>query len=300
MAAARLEIPETALTLLAAVEEVGGLSDAARVVGISQPAASKALAKAEAACGVALVRRDARPLTLTAEGRAVAEHARRRATLDQALATHLAAVKTQGRGVVRIASFGSSASTRVLPPLLERVRRVRPELRAQITETTDDEAAASLRDGRAEFAIVVTQAPEGEMAADLDVVALAEDRLIALLPESDAASVRAATPASLSGRPFIMSKIGSEPLIRRWFAAAGRAPDVRHEIRQMTSILALVRADMGVSVVAETAVPARHEGVAVVPLDPPAPRTVALARRSGGFPSRAAELFWRHVEETAL
>lgn len=58
-------VPKLLLQLLA----LGSITDAALVLGVSQPAASKALRRAEDVLGFALVRRDSRPLLLTEEGR---------------------------------------------------------------------------------------------------------------------------------------------------------------------------------------------------------------------------------------
>ena len=88
------------------------------------------------------------------------------------------------------------------------------------------------------------------------------------------------------------AKGGSEPLVRAWFARTGHEPSVRHNIQQITSILAMVRTGMGVSVIAEMAVPDTHAGVAVIPLTPEQPRVICLARRHGSFASHAAELLW--------
>ena len=76
-----------------------------------------------------------------------------------------------------------------------------------------------------------------------------------------------------------MTKGGSEPLVLRWFAGQGQAPAVRHEASQVTSILAFVRAGLGVSMMAELAVPDDREGVRTVALVPRAPRSVAMTRR---------------------
>lgn len=85
---------------------------------------------------------------------------------------------------------------------------------------------------------------------------------------------------------------GSEPLVRAWFARTEHEPSVRHNIQQITSILAMVRAGMGVSVIAEMAVPETHAGVAVIPLTPEQPRVICVARRQGSFAPHAAELLW--------
>lgn len=289
-------LPPLSLRLLPLLQRTGNLSEAARLLEVSQPAASKALAKAEAACALALVSRGRRPIALTAEGRILAEHAERQEELARLTARRLEECRAQGSGLVRIASFGASASTHILPELVAAVARRHPALLIEISESADQPSLQALRDGLVDFAMAVENTD-----ADLEMVALKRDRLVALIRADDPLARRATLDArTLAALPFIMTKGGSEPLVRAWFARGGAEPSIRHSIQQITSILALVRAAMGVSIIAETAVPETHGGVAVVPLAPGFPRTICLARRTGGFPSHAAEIVWRMANERTL
>lgn len=287
--------PPTVLRLLLQIVHTGNLTEAARACGISQPAASKALARAETQSGLALVRRDRRPLSLTVEGQILADHAHRQEQMTQAVCRALEESRAQGRGTVRIASFGASASTHILPGLVAAVNRRRPLLRVEISESADQPSLQALRDGLTDFAIAVQ-----DDAPDLEMIPLARDRLVALVRQDDplarAGKVDAAT---LSQRDFILTKGGSEPLVRTWFARTGHEPSVRHNIQQITSILAMVRSGMGVSVIAEMAVPETHAGVAVIPLAPEQPRVICLARRQRSFASHAAELLWKAASDKA-
>ncbi len=282
-------LPSSALRLLLQISRTGNLTEAAQACGISQPAASKAIARAEAHSGLTLVRRDRRPLSLTAEGRILADYAQRQEEMARATWRALEESRAQGRGLVRIASFGASASTHILPALVAAVSRSRPMLRVEISESADQPSLQALRDGLADFAIAVEHD-----APDLEMMPVARDRLVALVRQGDPLANRAMLDAAtLSRCDFILTKGGSEPLVRAWFARAGHEPSVCHNIQQITSILAMVRAGMGASVIAEMAVPETHAGVAVIPLTPEQPRVICLARRQGSFASYAAELLWK-------
>lgn len=283
------DVSPSLLRLLVQIASTGNLTEAARLCGISQPAASKAIARAEGRSGLRLIRRDRRPVSLTVEGQILADHALRQDQMAQALRHRLEEVRVQGSGTVRIASFGASASTHILPGLVAAVQRRRPLLRVEISESADQPSLQALRDGLADFAVAVQ-----DDVPDLDMIPLARDRLVALVrPDDPLAKAGTAEPASMSQRDFVLTKGGSEPLVRAWFARGGVEPDVRHNIQQITSILAMVRAGMGVSIIAELAVPETHAGVAVIPLAPEQPRIVCLARRQGSFASHAAELLWQ-------
>jgi DNA-binding transcriptional LysR family regulator len=283
------------LRLLLFIAQTGNLTEAARACGVSQPAASKAIARAETQSGLALLRRDRRPLSLTAEGRILAEYAQRQLDMARAVKHVLEESRVRGRGVVRIASFGPSASTRILPGLVAAATRRHPMLNVEISESADQLSLLALRDGLADFAISVE-----DDAPDLEMIVLERDKLVTLVPSGDPlAQCVAVDAATLSRRDFILTKGGSEPLVRAWFARTRHEPSVRHSIQQITSILAMVRAGMGVSMIAEMAVPETHAGVAVVPLMPEQPRAICLARRQGSFASHAAQLLWSVAAERA-
>jgi DNA-binding transcriptional LysR family regulator len=152
----------------------------------------------------------------------------------------------------------------------------RPALRALSHELVDLDTTVELEDNTLEF------------------LPLAHDHLIALVRENDPlARLPSLDAHALANRPFILTRGGSEPLLRIWFAHSELEPLVHHKIQQITTILAMVRAGMGVAVIAEMAMPETHEGVISVPLFPKFPRTICLARHAGSFSLHAAELVWQ-------
>ncbi len=86
--------------------------------------------------------------------------------------------------------------------------------------------------------------------------------------------------------------------MEKWFAAAGQTPKVAHTILQVNSILALVKAGLGVSIIAKLALPSEPAGVKVLTLTPAPPRSIILARIDKAPRSRAAQTFWQFCEST--
>ncbi|CUH78479.1 Hca operon transcriptional activator [Tritonibacter multivorans] len=281
-------LPALLWRLLPEVRATGNLTQVAARIGVSQPAISKTLAKCETQLGVDLVRRDQRPVKLTQEGEVLADYAQQRLGMEALLERRLKVIRQQGAGLVRIASFGASSSTRILPPVLKHLRARFPQVDIELVELTDQEARRALKDGLVDFA---TLAGSGDL--DFDYVPLAEDRLVCLLPEGHRLAGKGpVSPQDLMAEDFIMTKGGSEPLVRDWFRQSGGEPNVRHTALQLTSILALVRAGFGVSVIAEMAVPESHPEVQVAQLAPLKQREIFLCRRDGSFASHAAASVW--------
>ncbi|WP_367998708.1 LysR family transcriptional regulator substrate-binding protein [Phaeobacter inhibens] len=144
-------------------------------------------------------------------------------------------------GALRIGSIGSSASTRLLPRLLGRYQSRFPEIRLAVREIPEAEMAEALKTGMVEVAITLARDDPS-----LEQLPLADDHLIALLSHDGEWPVQL-SPQGLLSLPLIMIKGGSEPLVRAWFARGGLDPDIRHEVQQITSLLALVRGGLSVT-----------------------------------------------------
>ena len=281
------EPPALALRALPEIARTGSVSAAARALGVSQPAVSRALGLLEDHLGLPVLRRGRLPVALTEEGAILARYAERDALLRAQAFADVGAARRHRSGTVRIGSFGASASTHLLPDLFARLRRRHPGIAVEVREVPDMDVLAALRDGTADLGVVV------DVPADLDAVELGTDRLVALLPEGHTLAAReSVTATDLTSEPFVMTKGGSEPLVRAWFTRGDAVPDTRHTIQQVTSILTFVRLGLGVSIIAERALPSHRDGVALRRLDPDAPRTVHLARMRGTARSWAVESAW--------
>ena len=230
-------------------------------------------------------------MTLTDEGKRMAELARREAILMDDALKDIEDARRLRTGTVRIGSFGASASTRILPDLIVRFSKLYPDVDIEMREIADVDIPQALHDGVVDVAVLVE--PEDET---FEMVYIATDRLIALMPERGTSEQKDLSAEDLSKHPFVMTNGGSEPLVRRWFAQSGHVPDVRHEALQISSILAFVRAGLGMSIVAELALPDNINGVRLAHLTPPAPRQVVLARARSTPRTPAADAFWGFVE----
>lgn len=143
---------------MAALAETGKLTQAAALIGISQPAASRLVAEIEAIIAAPVHERTGRGLGLTAEGRALAARAQRiRLELDDA-ARDLAEIAMGGVGQVRIGAVTGPAMDRVLPAL-QSERLNHPNVSVEVVVQPSDLLCDQLLAGRLDFA--VGRIPEG-------------------------------------------------------------------------------------------------------------------------------------------
>jgi DNA-binding transcriptional LysR family regulator len=289
-------IDEPSLTVLRALQsihETGSVSLTANALGVTQSAISKSIGKYEKAVGLQLLRRDRRPLHLTEEGLLVVAHA---AEIDRSIRTlgdRLKALRQGKSGVVRIGSFGSSATSRILPDLLIKFAKLYPGITINIVEGSDERTRADLLQGNVDIAVL------GDPVEEFDAIPIASDELVALIPDGSPFSVKAyISPTDLDSTPFVMTLAGSEPIILDWFETSEIAPNIKHRIQQTHSILELVRAGLGVSIVTSLSLPETYHDVIAKPLQPTTKRQINIVKKAGSPNSRAVDVFWDFLGQT--
>ncbi len=122
------------MAIYAHVVESGSFSSAARRLGMSRSAVSKAVAKLEHGLGVRLLHRSTRHLSVTEVGAAFAEHCSR--ILDEMVQAEQVAssLHAQPRGVLRVAASVAFGTLHVAPALADFLGRY-PELAIDMTIT---------------------------------------------------------------------------------------------------------------------------------------------------------------------
>lgn len=283
------------LELLVALEKADGISSAGRALGMTASATSHALRALESNLGVQLIDRNAPGVELTFAGRQVLPHARDVFTalnLVQSVARSGAKLET---GILRLGSFGLTASLKLLPPILDTFRKRYPGIEVQFIERTDLEIEQALLDRKIEIGIVTL--PNDKF----DTQILATDELVAVLPAGhDLAAHETVTLRDLGRYPFILTYAGSGGLVTRTFAKAGLQPKVTHELQQLTSIFEFVARGQGVSLVASLAAPSKYEGIVFRRLRPAVTRRIGLACLNDTRLSPAAAALWKQIQQKQI
>jgi DNA-binding transcriptional LysR family regulator len=150
----------------------GSIRAAARRLGLTQPALTKAVQRLEDEAGVALFDRQARGVTLTNYGEVFLRHARAlKASMVEA-SSEIDALKRGAAGLVRIGA-GPSWLVRTIPEAIRRFQKERPRAQVQISGGLDDALKAALRAG--ELDLVLAALPDRRTESDLDREPLAVD-----------------------------------------------------------------------------------------------------------------------------
>jgi len=281
------------LRALRAVHEAGSVTAAADLLGVTQSAVSHALNSLEGELGLRLVIRERSGCMLTEVGRRLMPHALEALRHVDRFAEEAAAAAGLVSGRLHLGAFPTAC--RLLPPFIRRFRKLYPAVEVVLLEGTDGEVGEWIDRRVVELGVVTGPRP------DLHTVPLARDEMLAVLAlEHPLAGERDVALKELADDPFLLSGGGCEPLIRELYRRDGLAFEPVHRIHEMATLLAMVRENLGVSVVPSLALDGTREDVAALPLRPRAPRTLLLAAPSEANLSPAGAAFLDIVTATPV
>ena len=288
------------LAALVAVVDCGGFRASAARLHMTQSAVSQAVLGLERVLAAPLLVRGRGRVVPTALGDRVVAHARRALGEVHEIAAAAVAHGDTDRGPLRVASIRSVAA-RLLAPALPAFAARHPRVTVSLLEGTDRELHAWLNAGLVDVGFVGPVLDTLDVPADAQIVALTEDPWYALLPQDHplAAGPRARL-RRLARVPYVMSDSGCEPAVRALFERAGVAPDVRHRAVGVDTLMGMVAAGLGWTLVPEMAItPAAPSGTVPLPLEPAMSRTVAAVLPAGATAPAAARALVAAVRRRA-
>jgi DNA-binding transcriptional LysR family regulator len=140
------------LRLVAEIRATGNLTAAAERLGMTQPAASRMLARIEDVIGHPIHERVGRSITLTAAGEALARRAER-VVLELVDASRDVSEAAEGAsGSIRVGAVTGPALSHLLPAL-RRMRDRFPEVSVEVVVATSDVLCEQVLGGRLDFAL---------------------------------------------------------------------------------------------------------------------------------------------------
>ncbi|GAA2524876.1 LysR family transcriptional regulator [Rarobacter incanus] len=310
------EIGRTSLVglhVIAAVDECGSISAAARSLSISQPAASVALRRLEKRVGVRLLDRTPRGSALTENGRAVAAWARNVLGAMEEFDTAVAALSAKHAERVRVAASMTIAEY-LAPQWLAALSAVRPTTDVELVVRNSFDVMDLVLAGDIEVGFV-----EGtNIARGLRSRVVARDELVAVVGAHHPAARRQAIGADeLLCAGLIVREVGSgtrqvleEALAKTGLALSPHTPclgstaAVKSAVRYGESVAVLSRLAVADELDRGVLVPLEVLGIGLVRklrmvwradavLGPAAAQLAAIAARGNVHPGRAGRFAHR-------
>lgn len=272
-----------------AVAHAGSFAKAAVELHLSPSALTVQIQQLEDWLGVTLLERSPRQVSLTAAGqKTVGPMEKLLLDLDNIVAgsRDLAALR---RGVVTIAALPSICSG-ALPPLLRQFREQFPGVEIRLRDVVAQRIDALVREGEVDFGLGV----RARMTHGLDFQVVMVDRLCLFIPgKHPLASRQSVTLSALAGQPMILTGRDSSvrEQVEQLFAEGGLHLMPGLEANYMSTVLALVRQGLGMTLLPESADDG-HGDLIRVPVDHPGvSREIGLITRAGQPLSPAAQRF---------
>ena len=276
-----------------AVAETGSFSRAAERCQIAQPSLSQQILKLEEDLGARLFDRLGRSIRLTEAGRAFVPHARSvLEQLDEARSS-VTAHHLDVRGSVTVGVIPTIAPY-LMPACTLGFTEKFPEAKMRIIEETTPVLVEGLRDLSIDFAILALPLRQ----KDLAVVPLrTEPVFAALAKDHPRARSKSLSLKDLRGEPFVMLRDGHcfRDLSIAACSSARITPNIAFESGQFSSVLAMVGAGVGISMVPEMAIDRTAACCYVRLADARARRTIVLATLRGRSFNRVQRVFAERV-----
>ena len=288
------------LMALRAVAEERSFHRAAARLGYTQSAISQQLAALERIVGERLIERPGgrSPVALTEPGTLLLKHADAIAARIAAAEADLAAFREGSHGTLKIGAYQSVAA-RLLPELLRRFSKLRPNVAVQLQEGRNDvELLRGLEFGETELAFVDLPLAEGPFVA------------VELLRDPYVVVVQAQSPLAVSKSPPTLAEIATMPLLcfksgrcvdrfLRHLSLGDALPNIVFRSDQNDTLQAMAATGLGVAIMPRLSVDEKDERTRTLePIPPLPPRVIAIAWHSGRVRRPTAAAFVELAQKT--
>ncbi|TDO50855.1 DNA-binding transcriptional LysR family regulator [Kribbella sp. VKM Ac-2527] len=284
------------LRWFAVLAETEHLTEAAALLGTSQPNLSRSLRRVESAFGVRLFEREHRGIRLNPYGRLALSAARASVAAVDSAQVRIDALLDPDSGTVGLA-FLHSVATGLVPDLLKAFREVAPQVRFALRQEPAHDIVRDLESGDAEIAITAPRPDPDRFGWH----PLERQRLCLHVPPGHPlAGRRRVELVAAAAEPFIglQPGFGFRRVTDELCRAAGFTPRLAFEATDLATIDSLVGAGLGVAVLPEGAVRGSESGAVPVPLaGVRARREIGMAWRRQAELSPAAERFRAFVQD---
>jgi DNA-binding transcriptional LysR family regulator len=259
-----------------AVAEELHFGRAAARLNMTQPPLSRQIQVLERILDVTLLERTSRSVRLTSTGRSFLPEAQRLIRMAESAAQLAKRMDSGKAGSLKIA-FTAASSYSYLPKLIKASLESLADLDLSLSEMVTKEQIDALLTGQADIGLMRPPIARSELASMCVVV---ESLLAAVPADHPLAKAEAVTLKDLDAQPFIMYASQDaryfHDLLVTLFSSAKVLPHYVQHLTQIHSLLAMVKAGLGCTLVPESAANLRYDGIVLKPLRLRKPNQVEL------------------------
>lgn len=278
--------------VLQKIVELGSFSRAAEFFGYTQSAVSQMIASLEKELSVKLLHRSRSGTSLTTEGMELYPYLER--TLNQYLTFQEKVKEIRGldSGIVRVGLY-SSVCLHWMPTLLGKFRERYPGVEFIIHQGDYLSIQEWIRNGAVDFGFI-----NPNVVDNFENIVLKEDPILAVLPEAHPLAIQKTVPMEmLLKEDYILVGSGRSSEYLDIFKTMGITPRIKYTIQDNFTILSMVEARLGVSLLTKLATRNTHYHVALRPTEPAVSRIIGIGYKDKESLPIAAKRFLELIQE---
>jgi len=272
------------------VIEMGSFTKAADSLGFTQSSVSQSVKTLEEELGTTLVNRKAGAIALTKDGRQYYPFILSIYNAERLLEQKNKEMSGLDDAVISIGTFTGISRT-ILPAMMRDFQREYPAVTFELSQNNYDGIREQIKEGTVDFGFT-----NSDYTTDIDTVSLYKERLMAVLPPDHPLAEKDILELSeLAEKPLIQLGEGEHSVTLDVFAKHDLIPDIRYNVMDDYTILAMVREGLGISMLYERTLRGYSHDLPVRPIREDPSRTIALAWNNWNTMPQAARLFAQFI-----
>lgn len=266
--------------------ECGSFTKAAEALSYSQSGISRMVADLEREWGVSLLERGRGGVRLTSDGLRLLPHVEAVCAAHGELKRRVDELNGLEAGLIRIGTF-SSVATHWLPNVVKAFQKDHPRIDYELLIGEYAEIEEWIAKGRVDCGFLRLPA-----SADLDVLPLGGDELVAVLPLGHPLSTRDTVPlAELCAEPFMLLERGAKAEVSELLERYDVKPNVHFTTWDDYAIMSMVESGLGVGILPRLILKRAPYRIVTRSLDVEARRAIGIALRDRKSASVAVKTF---------
>lgn len=261
--------------IFSTVVELGSITRAGEVLGLSQSAVSHAITSLESEWNFTILNRGRSGIQLTSNGERVLKYIREILKWNEEMAQEIANINGLEIGTVRIGTF-SSVSIHWLPEIMKVFNENHPLIEIKLLEGDYDDIERWITTGLVDFGFVSLPTSK-----HLEAIPLKKDRMLCILSaEHPLAKQDEISFENIKEEPLIKPKKGSDNDLNRILKEHKITPNIKFELTDDQAMISMVENGMGISILPEMVLHRIPTKVRALKIEGENYRTIGIAATS--------------------
>lgn len=271
------------------IVDLGSFTKAGEALNMTQSAISHAVSNLEREMGFLLFHRNKGTVQLTEDGRSVLNYIEALVSAEDHLNNQVHAMHHLEVGHIKVGSF-ASASTRLLPKIMKSFDERYPDVTVEYYDGRYDGIKEKLDNGSVDVAFLVDEFLE----PSYDVLPYFKDELVAVFSKNapEMRKRKSIEMVEIEKYPFIMPDNDQDTYLKAIFQTHQVMPQIKAKFNLMSSVFAMVEENLGMTVVAESALYKMDYALKTVSLKPRIYRNINLVTKKSQMKSPMIKAFF--------